>query len=157
MLLAITALPAMAQESITGGPRGLDLAPTLGRTNLNWGVTPSAYHVSAITCNPLFSATVYSWTSVGVVSRYCTSGSCTFECPVHLPTGALISGIELDACDTNASARVWANFAKIPWTGSGSVVVIAGSDTTTPYTGGCGAFQDFTPTVETVDNWDYTY
>jgi S-layer family protein len=37
--------------------------------------------------------------------RFCASGSCTFQAGVHLPAGALLTRVQLDACDLSATEQ----------------------------------------------------
>jgi len=153
--LIILALPVFSQESITGGPKKSSSTESVIGRKVEWGTSGySSYQVSALTCMPLYSSTGYSWTMTGVVSRYCTSGFCLFECPVHLPGGASIVGLELDGCDSNASVGIWANLAKIPFSSSGSVTLLASAASSgSP---GCDYFSG-NSSAETVDNWNWTY
>jgi len=48
------------------------------------------------------------------IERFCPNASCTFVASVQLPTGAVVTAVELDALDTDPGAQVDADFAVCP-------------------------------------------
>jgi S-layer homology domain len=91
-------------------------------------------------------------------SRYCTSasGNCFFEGPLLLPAGAAIQRIELEACDSSATAQVQVTLYRIT-NPSGSFSVLADFGTGAAATPGCNFFSQDLAAVETVDNGNFTY
>ena len=88
-------------------------------------------------------------------SRYCLT-SCTLEAPVMLPAGARIEAIELEACDTNATAKVDANLIDLGALES-SAPTLASVTTGIAETPGCSFFLAPVPGGHTVDNLNNTY
>src|ERR1700730_10571575 len=65
----------------------------------------SLYRVGFAEFTPFNSATTYSdlaFLGTNLLSRYATSGSGGFVAVPHLPGGAVVTGIELDYCDTSS-------------------------------------------------------
>jgi hypothetical protein len=81
---------------------------------------------------------------------------CVFEAPVQLPAGALVTRIELDACDTNAAASVTAQLYRNPDLEAGIVqlVVVSTGLVATP---GCAFFFADLSVPETIDNFNNVY
>jgi S-layer family protein len=86
-------------------------------------------------------------------SRYCSS-SCALRAPVMLPAGAVLVGMELEACDTDAAGQVTAQIARQPRL-EGPFVNLASVGTGVSTTPGCGFFNSVM--LETIDNETSTY
>ena len=155
MMVFLIAIPAMAQPTGTPPAAG---PTTDSRGDPMYGVTTYITQtLSAFEFTPLSSTNSYSY-ALGTGTRYGTTPGGTFWlAPLHgIPAGAIISGIELMGCDTNASLSMTAGLYSnvihsgvLTETGHGSVV--SGS--------GCGYFgglSNITPTV-VVDNYNRTY
>jgi hypothetical protein len=92
----------------------------------------------------------------GTGSRFCSADGCDLLAPVLLPAGAAIQRMELEACDTSATAEVFAQLFRV--TGpDASISELAEVITGVTQTSGCNYFSvDLSP-VETVDNRNFTY
>ena len=84
-------------------------------------------------------------------SRFC-SEACFLEAPLLLPAGALITSVELDACDFSASNLQVRLFRMGAHEASAATLATA----TTTGTPGC-VFLTATPTAHTVDNRNNSY
>jgi hypothetical protein len=86
--------PSSPSDS-AGMPMGSE---TYGTSSLTWmSLTAWDFH-------PASSNSNYAHTIVGRNGFYCTGpGDCSFEAPLHLPEGAIVSALELTGCDTNAN------------------------------------------------------
>jgi len=89
-------------------------------------------------------------------SRFCSGVACIFNAAVQLPAGALVTSIELDACDTNPAASVRLVLFKYGALES-STTVLAIVDTGPAATPGCAFFPLNLPTPESIDNENNTY
>ena len=87
-------------------------------------------------------------------ARGCTT-SCTFEAPVRLPAGAVIQAIELEACDTDASAQFSTYLFRQTQLETGLVIV--GPAIVTGATPGCAFFNVVVSPAHTVNNDTGTY
>ena len=138
----------------TAAPESTDPPATTGRvTPHDFGVgNVQVYEVSAMSVPPMISDTVYNYE--GSV-RYKLSGSPWFVGSVAIPTGALLTGIEIDACDTNPAAFVSVAINRcVNHNGGCTELGLAASGTTE--TPGCQFFYSAT-TAETIDHGAYTY
>ncbi len=116
-----------------------------------WGTsTQSVLTVSAWSFEPNDSATTWSYDSTNL-QRYSTSAG-AFYTGLTLFDGALVSAIELDACDTSASEEVQALLVRSTPAGSQGLALVSTSGTP-----GCSRFFMELPAAETIDNATYTY
>jgi hypothetical protein len=84
----------------------------------------------------------------------CVGAPCTFLAPVSLPSGALVSAIQAEVCDFDASSEVAAVLYRVVTPG-GAVQPLGTSQTAgNP---GCVLASGAFPTPETIDNVTYTY
>jgi hypothetical protein len=118
------------------------------------GVTET-YEVSSNAMPPLVSDTAYDLTGP---LRYLTGGTGHWlVAPVTLPSGVLVTAIEMDACDTNATYPVVLTFNRCPPHGAGCIPVtqVSTGNTETP---GCQFFLLGVPGGgETLDQTSYSY
>ncbi len=116
----------------------------------DWGTTAvSAVSVAALECST-FSESA-AWAAVGgSPNRYLTGGD-EFECTVHLPTGASVKAIEVEACDNSSTGYVLASFDHTTTGGGGGTTLasVSTGDTAIP---GCGFFHTVLTTPFTIDN-----
>ena len=59
---------------------------------------------------PIDSGTLYSDVQVSgtpAALKFATAGHLSFQAPLHLPSGAVLQSIELDACDSNTNHHVY--------------------------------------------------
>jgi S-layer family protein len=88
-------------------------------------------------------------------SRSCSS-SCDVRAPVMLPAGAVIVGMELEACDTNPAASVAAELSFQPQL-EGGISVLASVSTGNAATPGCAFFSVNLAAAHTVNNETGSY
>ena len=94
------------------------------------------------------SASTVGTASTVDLQRYSTSDG-EFFAGVHLPQGALIVAMQLEACDSSDSGKLLAKLFRV---GSGNSVQISVADTGLVETAGCQVFTDVLAIPETVDN-----
>jgi S-layer homology domain len=118
-----------------------------------------AYGTAELTSHTLQALGFESPGSTGLTvtgSRFCSAGICFFDAPLLLPAGAAIQRIELEACDSSATAAVEAQLFRI--TGpDASFSLLAQVSTGAAATPGCNYFSVDLAPVETVDNRNFTY
>jgi hypothetical protein len=85
-------------------------------------------------------------------SRFCTI-PCAVEAPLFLPAGALVTAIELDACDTSAPTSVTVGLFRVGRLESSVLILASGVTTGT----GCQAVMTNLPTPHTIDNANFSY
>jgi len=88
-------------------------------------------------------------------SRGCTS-ACSFEAPVMLPAGAVIVGMELEACDTDAAGQLTAGLYRQTQL-EALMTPLASVSTGLSQTPGCAFFNFTLPTPHTVNNETGSY
>jgi hypothetical protein len=81
-------------------------------------------------------------------------GSCFFLAPLFLPAGALVSAIELEACDDDPALDVTFSLYRINAPGAGLDVLATGATAGTP---GCSFALAVLPAPETIDNLNSSY
>jgi S-layer homology domain len=120
----------------------------------SYGVdSPSIAIVSAWDMEPFESQTTWASSELNTY-RYLTNAGVLFGA-IHVPQGASLLSIELDACDTSATEGVGASFGRVD---SAGYTLLAFVQTGDPGTPGCSRFAaDVTPGPETVDNYLYQY
>jgi hypothetical protein len=125
---------------------------TYGTGGLTWvTLTPWDFH-------GLDSSAAYSWTyPTPTFGIYRTGGSYAYEAGLHLPEGALVSVIELAACDANPIYDLHAQFVSVLKTGPISSVPGIAS---TAGSSGCQVVSNtggpFTPWTVNNDTTNYT-
>jgi hypothetical protein len=138
--LLLVASIAGGQEASTNSIGGE--APTVvagANRPQDFGVGPQqAYTVTANAMTPLVSDTTYNY-SGGGIARYRTGGSFWFQGQVVVPTGALLTGFEVDGCDTSATATIDAFLHRCP-TGGGACATLASVSSGGAPTPGCTFF-----------------
>ena len=138
-LLFLLAVPAAAQD-----------ARTFGTTSL----VSHTLHASAFTGATAADNAAIDDDDDG--DRYCLgTDRCVLRAPLMLPTGALVSVLELEACDTSGTGSVRADFVRRRGENSLTASTSTGAPTATP---GCQRFDlNFTPLAETIDNLNSVY
>ncbi len=115
--------------------------------------SPSIAVVSAWDMEPFESQTTWASSKLNTY-RFLTNAGVLYGV-VHVPQGASLLSIELDACDTSATEGIHASFGRVDSTG---YTLLASVETGDPGTPGCSRFPaDVTPAPETVDNYLYQY
>lgn len=100
---AAAAPPAHAQDGLGGPIRGEVGVP---RPETYGTLATTDYVLQAYAFEP-FTGAGANFILNNLGSRGCTS-TCTFEAPVMLPAGAVITRLELEACDTDAAGQLTA-------------------------------------------------
>jgi len=120
----------------------------------NFGVdSPSVAVVSAWDMEPDQSTVTWSSGELNTY-RYLTNAGLLLG-TIHVPQGASLLSIELDACDSSPLKGVNASFSRIDAAGFTQLASVTTGDAPTP---GCGRFAaDLTAGPSTVDNNLYTY
>jgi len=93
-------------QVLAGAPSSASVPPP--ETPQTYGTTVTSYaDVGEWEFSPLNTATHFD--DVGSNSanalRYATAGSNSFFAPLHLPSGAAVQSVELDACDSNSTGN----------------------------------------------------
>ena len=83
--------------------------------------------------HPVSTATTYDFASSPGYGIYRTGGNPWFEAALHLPAGAIVSALELTACDTNATSSISVYF--IAPLKAGGFASLPGGATVTSNTG----------------------
>jgi S-layer family protein len=149
ILSAVLFLGASAVSASEGLPVANN---TYGTAGLTWvTLTPWDFH-------GLDSSAAYSWTfPTPTFGIYRTGGIGVYEAGLHLPEGALVSVIELAACDTNAIYDLHAQLVSVLKTGPISSVPGIAS---TAGSSGCQVVSNtdgpFTPWTVNNDTTNYT-
>ena len=153
LCIVFTALPIMAEEGTTtaSGPQSnQEVTPQWGTDDI------SIKQVSAFTCMPLLSGTLYVYYLQGGAQRYCTSGGCIFECNVDLPTGAKIQTLILDGCDTSTTGYISATLFSDA-IGAGDYSSLATVSSSVAAAPGCNTWQVELNPPPTINNYTNSY
>lgn len=90
-------------------------------------------------------------------SRWCDAPGCEFWAPVSVPAGALVSRVELEACDTNAFGPIVAVLLRVGKLESGVEELAQASSDANGILPGCAVFGANLATLHTIDNVNNTY
>jgi hypothetical protein len=105
------------------------------------------------------SSTTFTYDPL-TLHRYRTGGSPWFDFPLaDLPAGALLTGLELEGCDSSSTAQVQVNLSRRS-SPTGGLSAIGTFGTGVSETPGCAFFGDPTNLVstnQTVDNRNFAY
>ena len=146
-LAALTALPAHAANQGAGSSAS---EPVLVVPEpQHWGI--ASEHELVVHPQDLMPATSAVTFSNGQGAVFETSASGDWWGGVHLPTGALVLRIEMEACDTDAAGAILFGMARFnsPGATGGTNVTPIGTTGATP---GCGFFNVNVTTPFTIDN-----
>jgi hypothetical protein len=133
--------------------QGATVSAVPGGPGPSWGTSGTAIaKVSVVSCSTMTPGS--PWNRSAGTDRYLTFPD-YFVCPLYLPSGASILGIELEACDTSTTGEVWAVLGYA--SGPGSPFYSLDQVTTgSVNTFGCARFQQqIAP--HTVDNGSKNY
>lgn len=129
-------------------------AGEMGKRPDTFGVGQSRYRVGSTEFTPIDTTVTYNdlGNVSNTLSRYVTGCAtlCELLAVPHLPSGALVTGVELVACDTNTAGNHLTLIAfTSSWDGTGGANI--GETTTTNI--GCNGFNiDLTSANFTIDN-----
>lgn len=148
--LLLGALPALAQKAPP--------SPRYGTTS------ESVLNVNAADFDVTDSSFAYTFSSPGL-DRFMTTGvdssaAAGFYAGLHLPTGAIVNGLDLQGCDQSTLGSIGASLGlQSVAAGVESVVSVGGTAVTTGTfeTPGCGIFSTTFPFPVTVDNTSGAY
>jgi len=133
LLLGVLLLgaPAVATGQARRAPAPASAADTGARASRTFGTASEVSHpIQAFGFTGLKAADVAAMDANDFGARFCTAAACSFEAPLSLPAGALVTGIELEGCDTT------------PGVASAS---------------GCAFLRGDLATPETIDNFNNNY
>jgi hypothetical protein len=162
LLLLLVALgplggPAVAQAQGPGlVPDENVVSPTRNRPRTYGTQDVTSHTVGAFGFTGADAASSALFATNGFASRFCSGAPCVFQAPVFLPAGVLVGTIELDACDTSASAGVTARLFRVPDLEAGNVELVSVS-TGAAETPGCAFFFQDLPNTEQIDNFNNNY
>jgi hypothetical protein len=145
--------PTQAQTTDPISSRATEATPP-GRPPQAYGAGVTIYAFAASAMSPLHSDTTYSVDAS--FNRFRTGGSPDFGAPVIIPTGGLVTFLELDACDTNVAGLAFADLYRCPTGGAGCVAMasVLSGQAATP---GCTQFVSSTITSPAIDNDNFHY
>ena len=150
--ILLSTAAGLAQSTVTNaGPPASATPP--GNVPEFGGVSQTSYTVSALEFGTFSQAN--TWEPVNFTpNRYLTSG--LWEVPIRVPNGALIEGIQIEACDTSATDQVSVLFAAAssPAGAGGVVDSLATGVAETP---GCAQFSKVLASPVTADNANVRY
>ena len=148
-------LAVLLAVALLGGP-GAAWAQEISSDSRTFGTDVSTTH----TVQAFAFASVLSTDSYGTDTfyyRFCTSTTpCRAVAPVLLPAGALVTALELEACDTSGAKSAQAQLIRLVAAAS-TAISLATSSSGVAATPDCARF--FTPLgiPETIDNFTNTY
>jgi S-layer homology domain len=108
--------------------------------------------ITAVSMVPLVSDTTYDFTAG--LYRFRKAGSLWFEGGVNIPTGGLMTRMELEACDTSATGTVDAYLYRCQ---GSSCSIVTSASTGAVATPGCSFFSGFISPGETVNQLQNNY
>ena len=148
LLRTITPSPAVAQT-----PASTDTTPA-GQPPTAFGTGVSIQTIPVVAMTPNAGA---SYLQNNSQHRHLVAGSGIFYGSVDVPTGSLIAGMELEACDGNASMSVGAQLLRCAAPGGVACTVMADVGTPLIGTPGCGLFAAPSITTPVIDNQNFRY
>jgi S-layer family protein len=163
VVLAAGSAAVFAQTASQSGAPGSPVTPQ-PKAPQTFGTGVTTYvQVPVSSFLPFDSGRAYTTTGFGVfnMGRYATANPSDFNAPVQLPSGALITYLELDYCDTAGNSNhVYGTFVNCDWTGQTCTnypttgTSDAGWLTSADGATGCSNVHiDMTPFNLTVDNY----
>lgn len=157
----VLAMSAYAQDAPTHAPTNLSGAATSGPAALipskpnTYGPFTSYHRVGFSEFSPANTLTTYSDLSQSTsnFSRFPTANAgSAFNAVPHLNSGALVSEVEFDWCDTNAVTNTTMNVYSSSFTGAGATFLGTASSSGS---GGCGfSVATLTPAFEVDNNFN---
>src|SRR5262245_56358072 len=105
--LGLLAGPAVADADLNAAVA--QEAPADDRDDRTFGPVPAAHSaIQAYGFEGLNATHAARLNATGFGGRFCLGAACTLVAGAILPAGALITGLELEACDDDATAQVTA-------------------------------------------------
>lgn len=153
MVLGVVLADRAPTQAQTVASRATEVTPP-GRPPQAYGAGVTIYAFAVAAMPPLHSDTTYS---VDLnFNRFRTGGSQDFGAPVIIPTGGLVTFLELDACDTNAAGLAFADLYRCPIGGVGCLGMAFVSSGQAP-TPGCSQFVSTNISNPVIDNDNFHY
>jgi hypothetical protein len=118
----------------------------------SWGDRDDQYVVTAWDMQP--NNSTVTWQNDGNGYRFRTGGSGTFMGAAHLPQGALIGQIAMEACDHSVEGQVEFALHRLDYQGSTLLAIASTGVAETP---GCAFVIVSLPVPETVEGATYRY
>jgi hypothetical protein len=117
----------------------------------NWGTTTDVLQTAFAHDFELFQGVAgpMNPTNAGMI---CASGTCGWLAGLRLPSGASILGIELSACDGDATREIQFTLFRSPRIPAGPTPLLPFQATGVANAPGCATFSATLPTPHTVDN-----
>lgn len=129
-----------------------------GRGARTFGTTSSTSHtLQAFAFTGFSAADNASVDANGFGARFCSTGGCLLEAAVSLPAGALVTAIELEACDTSTSGAVTATLLRVDPLESNVFNLASASTGPAAFIPSCDFFLSPLAILETIDNFASTY
>jgi hypothetical protein len=156
-LIGVLAASEATAQTVAGVTITFPEATDARQATPAWGTTAeSLYNVNAFAFDSLASG--FSWQTGDGFSRYLTSGD-EWIAGLTLPSGALITGIEIQGCDSSATGRLLVALVRQEINDGFEAVSLVGSilHTGGPETPGCGNFTETFATPVTVANENAGY
>jgi hypothetical protein len=159
LIRAISGLGVLLTVTLLGGPVAARAEAGEGAGRRTFGTTVTSHTVGAFAFtgregadNAAVDFTVLSR------SRFCSGAGCTLAASLFLPAGALVTSIQLDACDTNAAGGVTARLIRLPAREMAPGATLASTSTGLPGAmPGCAFFPKSLTSPEAIDNDDNVY
>jgi hypothetical protein len=148
LLVGFTPGPVLAQTPVAS-----DSTPVVQPPNA-FGTGTSIQTIPVVAMTPNAGA---SYLQNNSQHRYLVAGSGIFYGSVDVPSGSLVAGVELEACDGNASMSVGLQLLRCAAPGGVACTVMA--DVGTPLIGapGCGLFAAPSILTPVIDNQNFRY
>lgn len=126
-----------------------------------WGTASRGLRtIGAAAFQPIQSDTTWAYNAV-TWQKYRTGGQLYFDAALtDLPSGALITGLELEACDTNPTLGVHVSLSRHSSPSGPGYTVGSTVDTGGPFVPGCaftGSSTNLEADGEIVDNFNWVY
>lgn len=131
--------------------------PTAARSPSSFGTSfTTVLSISSTGFTPLDSSDGYTWNGTG--SRWATSGTGYFAAPVPLPSGVLITALEIQGCDTSATGGLTARLfqSSVNGTSEDAVDLLDAFSGNAPAPG-CSLFVGDAPSPITINSNNGTY
>lgn len=158
LVLGLMACASAGAQTIAGLPARV--APPSGSeiSAPSWGtVAESLLNVNAFAFDALSSSSTSTIATGG--ARYLTSGNGEWIGPVSLPTGALVTGLEVQGCDLSATGQLQVLLIRQVISGGTETIQILGNPLLTGElaTPGCDNFSVAFATPATINNANAGY
>jgi hypothetical protein len=154
VILAVSSTGLAQVVASDGAPPEAAIGPAEPRT---YGLSSTVSHTLQAFQFVGFTGSDYAeHRANGSGSRFCGAASCLYETGFLLPAGSLVTSVELDACDTNATYGVTAILIRIGRP-EGPAAALASASTGPAATPGCTTVTTNLGAPPTIDNDNFSY